>query len=149
MIQVKNSDEKLLNILPEGILIFDVETNQVLFANECMCETVGYSAGEFNQFSLPDLHPIGVLESTARQYADLVGGTVSIISFVPVVSSQGRLFYFDITGKRIVYQDKNCFLGTFRNMTRTYEKKMRINSLPKNLSDIKKALDQSVIVGIT
>lgn len=149
MIQVKKSDEKLLNILPEGILIFDVETNQVLFANECMCETVGYSREEFSQFSLLDLHPIGALESTTRQYSELVSGTVNTVSFIPVVSNQSRLFYFDITGKRITYQDKDCFLGTFRNMTRTYEKKTRINSLLKNLSDIKKALDQSAIIAIT
>ncbi|OFY84241.1 MAG: hypothetical protein A3F72_14565 [Bacteroidetes bacterium RIFCSPLOWO2_12_FULL_35_15] len=149
MITIKKSDEKILNILPEGILIFEIESNQILFANEYMCNVIGYSPDDFIQFSLFDLHPIETTKNTVHQYSELLNKEIDTVNLIPVISKGKKIIYFDVAGKKINYKEKKCFLGTFRNSTPIFEKKGKIRSLLTNLSDIKKALDQSAIIAIT
>src|ERR1035437_1236286 len=139
MIQIKKADEKIFNILPEGILIFEIESNQLLFANEYMCNTIGYSPADIIQFSLFDIHPIEVTKNTIHQYSKLLNNEINSVNFIPVISKEKKIIYFDVTGKKIIYKNKNCFLGTFRETSSVFEKKEEINSLLKNLSDIKKS----------
>lgn len=149
MITIKKSDEKILNILPEGILIFEIESNQILFANEYMCNIIGYSPAEFIQFSLFDIHPIETTKNTIREYSELLNNETDCVSLIPVISKGKKIIYFDVAGKTIIYEKRKCFLGTFRNTTSLFEKRKKITSLLTNLSDIKKALDQSAIIAIT
>ena len=122
MIKIKKSDEKIFNLLPDGILIFEIDSKQLLFANEYMCNNLGYSQNDFIQFSLFNVHPVEAIDYAISQYLKLFKNEINTVSFIPFISKGSKILYFDVTGKKIIVGDTNCFLGIFRNSTEVFER---------------------------
>jgi PAS domain S-box-containing protein len=109
--------QRIYDGMIEGLLITDIETKRIVRVNPSVCRMLGYSEEELVAKSVPDLHPPEEAANDLQRYQAAVEGRVSINEDRPVLRKDGRIFYADITGQRILYQGRPCLLALFRNVT--------------------------------
>lgn len=119
--EMRRQAEELYSLLfsssADGILIADIETTKLRFANPAFCEFIGYSLDEilsrdvtaiFPQDSLPE-----ILETFKRQAHE----EKIVKTDIPCLRSDGSIVYADITAVPIVIEGTPCLAGFFRDIT--------------------------------
>ncbi len=101
----------------EGLLITDIETQRFLRVNAPFCRMLGYSEGELLVKAIKDIHPAEEVPNDERRFQAAAEGRVSINEERPVLRKDGSIFYADITGHRVFYDERPCLLALFRDVT--------------------------------
>lgn len=117
---LRESHQQLQTIydgIVEGLLITDIETKRFVRVNASFCRMLGYSEEELLGASVRDIHPPEEVPNDLRRFQAAAEGRVSINEDRPVLRKDGRIFYADITGRRIVYEGRPCLLALFRDVT--------------------------------
>ena len=111
----------------EGLLITDIETKRFVRVNASFCRMLGYSEEELLAASIKDIHPAEEVPNDLRRFQAAAEGRVSINEDRPVLRKDGSIFYADITGHRIFYDERPCLLALFRDVTerRQAEEKLK------------------------
>ncbi|MFW6369443.1 MAG: PAS domain-containing protein [Myxococcota bacterium] len=87
--------------VPAGIIVSEVESGRVVFANETMCRMLGYDEGECLALQVEDLHPDGELPRAREELEKMVRGESSIASDVLIERKDGSMFPADFRGALI------------------------------------------------
>ena len=124
----------------EGLLITDIETKRFVRVNPSMCRMLGYSEEELLAASVKDIHPPEEVPSDLQRFQAAAEGRVSINEDRPVLRKDGSVFYADITGHRIFYDERPCLLGLFRDIT---ERKQAEEALERERRTLKHLLHAS------
>jgi PAS domain S-box-containing protein len=118
--EIRQSHDELQTIhdgIIEGLLIADIETKRLIRVNASLCRMLGYSEAELLAASIEDIHPPGEVCHELRRFQDAAEGRVAINEDRSVLRKDGSLFYADITGHRIFYDERPCLLALFRDVT--------------------------------
>jgi len=78
---------------------------------------LGYSEEELLAKAIKDIHPAEEVPNDERRFQAAAEGRVSINEERPVLRKDGSIFYADITGHRIFYDERPCLLALFRDVT--------------------------------
>ncbi len=101
----------------EGILVADVETKKLKFANPAICKMFGYTMEEMVQLNISDIHPRESLQGVMTGF-DAVGRIEKLLQpNVPCVRKDGSVFYADIVGRSVVIDNREMNAGFFTDMT--------------------------------
>ncbi|MCY2993484.1 MAG: PAS domain S-box protein [Planctomycetota bacterium] len=101
----------------EGLLITDIETKRFVRVNVSLCQMLGYSEEELLAASIKDIHPAEEVPNDLQRFQAAADGRVSINRDRPVLKKDGRIFFADITGHQISYDQRPCLLALFRDVT--------------------------------
>ena len=101
----------------EGLLVTDIETKRFVRVNPSMCRMLGYSVEELLAASVKDIHPPEELTNDMQRFQAAAEGRVSLNEDRPILRKDGSVFYADITGHRVFYNERPCLLGLFRDIT--------------------------------
>jgi PAS domain S-box-containing protein len=101
----------------EGLLITDIETKRFVRVNAPFCRMLGYSEEELLAKAIKDIHPAEEVPNDERRFQAAAEGRVSFNEERPVLRKDGSIFYADITGHRIFYDERPCLLALFRDVT--------------------------------
>ena len=82
-----------------------------------MCRMLGYSEEELLAASIKDIHPPEEVPNDLQRFQAAAEGRVSINEDRPVLRKDGSVFYADITGHRVFYNERPCLLALFRDIT--------------------------------
>ena len=135
----------LFNNNPSCILIWDLETLQVIEVNETAVELYGYSRNEFLQLTALDIRPADehtrFLESVniARQN-DIYKKTLTWLH----TTKKGEGIFMEISSHNIIYKGKKAILAIGNNVT---EKVQLENSLNEERQIRQKQITDAVITG--
>ena len=124
----------------EGLLITDIETKRFVRVNPSMCRMLGYSEEELLAASIKDIHPPEEVPNDLQRFQAAAEGRVSINEDRPVLRKDGSVFYADITGHRVFYNERPCLLALFRDIT---ERKQAQEALRKEYRNLKHLLHSS------
>ena len=124
----------------EGLLITDIQTKQFVRVNPSMCRMLGYSEEELLAASVKDIHPPEEVPNDLERFQAAAEGRVSINEDRPVLRKDGSVFYADITGHRVFYNERPCLLALFRDIT---ERKQAQEALRKEYHNLKHLLHAS------
>ncbi len=105
----------------DGLLIADVETKQFLRANHAICEMLGYTQEEILTRSVLDIHPAENMEEVLENFIAQSEGKTHVAEDLPVLRSDGSVFYADITTNHLIYRGRHCNIGFFRDITERKE----------------------------
>ena len=97
----------------EGLLVTDIETKRFVRVNPAMCRMLGYSEEELLAASVKDIHPPEEVPNDLQRFQAAAEGRVSINEDRPVLRKDGSVFYADITGHRVFYDERPCLIGSF------------------------------------
>ena len=85
--------------------------------NAAFSRMLGYSEEELLTKAIKDIHPAEEVPNDERRFQAAAEGRVSINEERPVLRKDGSIFYADITGHRIFYDERPCLLALFRDVT--------------------------------
>ncbi|MGA2678141.1 MAG: PAS domain S-box protein [Sedimentisphaerales bacterium] len=101
----------------EGIIIADIETKRLKYANQAACEMFGCTAEQFQHITVHDMHPKEYIPSVLARFEVLAQGEKTLTNDVPCLRKDGTLFYANINSTRIIIDQKPCSMGLFTNIT--------------------------------
>jgi len=124
----------------EGILVADVETKKLCFANPAMCKMFGYTSEEMVQLNVGDIHPAESIQEVAADF-DAIGRKDYILApSIPCLRKDGSVFYADIAGRPIDIEGRQMNVGFFTDIT---ERKRTEEDLAIALQRITAHMDNS------
>jgi len=103
----------------EGILGADVETHKYVFANPAICEMLNYSAQEFLEMSIPDLHPTEDLAHVISCFEAQSRGEYRVAPNIPFLTKDGEVIYADVSSALINFEGRDCAVGFVHDLTET------------------------------
>ena len=117
---LKESESRFRSIIEsskDGIIFFDGKTRKILFGNGAMAELLGCSKEGLVGRSIASLHPSEDWESIEQEFQKHVSGEISISTGIPVLHSDGSVFYADISSSLIPLDGIFYFSAFFRDVT--------------------------------
>jgi len=115
--QLHDDLRTIYDSMVEGLLITDIETKRLIRVNPSLCRMLGYSEEELLAASIQDIHPTEEVPNDLQRFQAAAEGRVSINENRPVLRKDGSVFYADITGHRVFYDERPCLLALFRDIT--------------------------------
>lgn len=101
----------------EGILVAEVKTRELKYANLQACRMLGRSEDEIRQMRVDDLHPGEVMARFDKALKHHIRGEFFLSSDVPVLTRNGGLRYADITATPMEFDGVSCLVGFFTDVT--------------------------------
>jgi PAS domain S-box-containing protein len=101
----------------EGLLIVDIETTRFQRVNSAICQMLGYSEQELLATSLREIYPLEEASEDLARIQAVAEGRVAINQNRPLLRKDGSIFYADIIGHRIIYNERPCVLALIRDIT--------------------------------
>jgi len=135
-LELRRSEERFRTIFEnakDGMIIADPDTKRFLHANDAMCSMIGYSLDELTELSVPDIHPVDKIPKVIEAFEALRTNKIDVAQNLPVLRKDGIIFYADITGALMQFDDKILMGGIFRDITKRF----------KAEKDLMKALNQT------
>lgn len=116
-----NQSENIFRFLfehaPEGIVIADNETKELLFANPAISRMLGYSNDELLRMSIYDFHPHEVSDHVTSKIDSWTEEGETTTTFVPALTKKGSLIYTDISTTAIQIDDRQCNACFYTDVT--------------------------------
>lgn len=100
----------------EGILVVEVSTRQLIYANPAFAQMFGYAQDEILKLSVADLHPPQALRSVDRDFEMLVNGELDN-STQPCLRKDGSVFHGQIHAWPFTVDGRLCAAGFFEDIT--------------------------------
>jgi len=130
--ELKESEEKyrtLVNNSLAGVLVAEIETKQIRFANSGICKILGYSKDELLKMSVNDIHPPDKLKHVISEFAAQAEGVKQLALEIPFLRKNGDVIFADVSTNSFLVDGVNCNTGLIIDITekRKAEKVLRDN----------------------
>ena len=144
--KLQASEERYRSIFqrcPDGILITDVETKMITYANEAQCRIFGYTEEQFKTMSIAAIHPQETFEHAHAEFESRLHGEKDLGENIQCLKRNGEIFFADISGALISLNGRAQLLGFFRDITERKNAEQKIIDLNANLEHkVAKRTDQ-------
>ena len=101
----------------EGIVIADIETRAIQYANPAAARMFGYPASALCALCISDLSPANEAESHLAAFESLVRGTKALLVDQPRRRKDGTILLADIAATRITIGGRANLVGFFHDVT--------------------------------
>jgi len=101
----------------DGILIVEVETQQVRFANPAAARMFGYSESELCAMSVADFSQEGSVRRDQADFKSLAGGAKSLSAGLSLLKKDGTVIVVDVSATPMTVGGRAMVAGFFRNVT--------------------------------
>jgi PAS domain S-box-containing protein len=102
----------------DGIILADAETSRFIRCNRTMRKMLGYGGDkDISQLRVSDIHPKEHLPDVLEQFERKAAGGVGPAKEIPVLRSDGTVFYADVNAARIMIDGKDCVVRMFRDVS--------------------------------
>ena len=116
----------------DGVLVSDVETHRMVYANPAICSLLGYSQQEMAQMTVVQIYPVQELERVQRQFEDLAKGRKHVTSAVPCRCKDDTIVYADIAAKFFELDGRSFVVAFFRDVT----DRMKVEEERRRLAEV-------------
>jgi len=100
----------------EGIMLGDLESKAILYANPSACDMFGFTCEEMLARSVFDLHPKDGLPKVLAAFEAQARGELTLAPELPCLRKDGSVFYADITTRPVVLGGRPVNLGFITNV---------------------------------
>ena len=101
----------------EGILIAEVDSKLFKYANPAICALLGYTKDELLHMGIQDIHPKESLDRVIAEFNALARCEKILASEMPCLRKDGAVIYADITTSLIAFDNFQCNVGFFTDIT--------------------------------
>ncbi|MFQ6109658.1 MAG: PAS domain S-box protein, partial [Candidatus Aminicenantales bacterium] len=135
---LRESEERYRTVFEgaaEGILVGDVATKELRYANPAICQMLGYTQDELTQMTVFDIHPKDSVEHVIEEFEAQARGEKILAPNIPCLRKDGTIFYADIRTTSIIIGEKKYNVGFFSNVTERKEREERLESSHRQMRD--------------
>jgi PAS domain S-box-containing protein len=101
----------------DGVLVTDVETYHIVYANPAIYALLGYSQQEMSEMTLSQIYSVQDLEPVQKQFENLARGLEPMARAVPCLRKDGSVVYTDIAAKPFELDGRYFVVGYIRDVT--------------------------------
>ncbi|MCD4727439.1 MAG: PAS domain S-box protein, partial [Pirellulales bacterium] len=101
----------------EGIIIADLQSKAFRRVNRSICRMLGYTEEEMLSLSVEDIHPADNMSHVLAAFKAASERRLKCIRDIPCLRKDGALVYADISAAHLKYQDRDCLLSFFHDIT--------------------------------
>ncbi len=101
----------------EGILVVDVEMQELKLVNKAACQMFGYTEQEMTGLSISNLHPVEFLKDLISVFESQAQGNDPISGELPCKRKDGTLFYANVYSVTVLIDDRKHSIGFFTDVT--------------------------------
>ena len=101
----------------DGFVVVDAVSRRLLMGNAAFAAMLGRDSEEIPQLAISDIHPPSAMAEVQDAFAAMVSEIRPVVSDLPVLRADGRVFYADVSAQRFVMEDRVCVIGVFRDAT--------------------------------
>ena len=87
-------------------------------ANDTQCRMFGYSREQLLTLGMKDIHPAEELPRVAAEFQKQLAGKVHAAEDVPMLRSDGSVFYADVSSSPLILDGRPCLLRLFMDVTK-------------------------------
>jgi len=109
---------QIVETCAEGILVVDIESMRVKYANPAMCALLGYTLKGLRRKRLSDIHPESAMEEVNMQFAAIARGSIKAVDLVPCLHKNGSVIYTHVSGTKMLFNGHEYNMGLFTDITR-------------------------------
>ncbi len=135
----KNTDaafQTIFDTASVGILIAQADYRNFLYANEKMCEMMGYAKDEIMQLSVTDIHPEELLPYVFDQFDKMADKEISRSQNLPFLRKDKSIFYADGSALAISLHGQECLVGVFTEVTEIRQKEAALQASEQRFKSI-------------
>jgi diguanylate cyclase (GGDEF)-like protein/PAS domain S-box-containing protein len=112
---------------PDGILVVDLETHDIVDANPKFCDMLGYSLEEVLELKLERIHPEDALSKIVDVLRHAAKRLFALGQEISVMRKDGNLFSADVSGAYVEIGGRGYFAGYYRDVTERQLAEQRIS----------------------
>ncbi len=105
----------------EGILIARTGDRTFCFANDAICQLLGYSREELLKLGVGDIHPPEEVARVVAEFEAQARGERVLAAELPVLRKNGEVLLVDIRSRPIRVGDEEFMIGMFADVTERVE----------------------------
>ncbi|MCD4727105.1 MAG: response regulator, partial [Pirellulales bacterium] len=133
----------ILEISADGIMIADVETRMIKYANLAACRMLGYTEEELATMGVADIHPKDALRDILAKFGSQARGEITLAANVPCIRKDGTIVYADINTARDTLDGRAHMVGMFRDTTERRQAEEELRRYAARLESTNKALEEA------
>jgi PAS domain S-box-containing protein len=115
--QAQTRLQVLFDQAQDGILVADIASQRFVTGNQKICRMLRCTYDELCTLTVADIHPPEALAEVVRQFQCQVAREISLARDIPVLRQDGTVFYADVNSGQVLFDDKQCLMGIFRDVT--------------------------------
>jgi len=120
----------------DGILVANDQIRHFVYANQAICDMLGYTEAELCVLSVTAIHPQKALPEVLGQFEGMRERHVKYASAVQCLRKDGSVFYADISAHHAVCRQQPCMVGVFRDVSALREKEYLYRLIANNVADV-------------
>lgn len=124
----------LFEFAADGILVADLKTKQLKYANRAITRMLGYTNEELLQMGVADIHPQDKLEWVISVFEAQARGEKRVASDIPLLRKDGAIVNADVSAAQVMIDGEPCNVGFF---TDTTERKQAAEEMEKLITVLK------------
>jgi PAS domain S-box-containing protein len=95
----------------EGIIVAEIETKRLKYANPAACRMLGYTPEEMVRLGVDDLHPQSDLPGVQAEFDAQARGEKNVAAALPCRRKDGTVFHADFNATPAVIDGRQCIVG--------------------------------------
>lgn len=107
----------LLESAVEGVVVAEVDTKRVRYANAAACTLFGHTKEEFLALTVLDIHPAENAPLVVETFERQARGEFSLARAIPCRRRDGTVFQADINTSKVTVDGLECNVGFFTDVT--------------------------------
>ncbi|MFH1690012.1 MAG: HD domain-containing phosphohydrolase [Candidatus Eisenbacteria bacterium] len=122
--KARELDERYLRVLEtaqEGVLIADVDTKRLKYANPAMHDMLSYEPGGLHDLSVPDVHTSKDLDRVLETFAAQARGEIMLAENIPFLRKDGTVILADVKTTPMVLDGSMCNIAFVTGASRRAE----------------------------
>ncbi|MFH1880303.1 MAG: PAS domain S-box protein [Bacillota bacterium] len=126
----------------EAIIMVDIKTRKIDYANPAACKMLGYGMEELSMLSIADIHAQSDMQYVLSEFEAQLHGIKTLSSAIPFMRKDETTVYADVNATKMTIEGKQVLVGFATDITqRLLAEKEREAAEHKLLNAMKKAVE--------
>jgi len=126
----------IFDVVAEGLLVADLESQQFLLANPEICRMLGYTREELLAMRAPEIHPGSRVRDAMAVFESQARGETTHASGIPFLRKDGSVIYADVAGTRVEIDGYPCLVGVFSDVTARVRAEEALRAAERRYEDL-------------
>ena len=113
----ENRYRMLFEHAAEGIVVVNINSGKIMYANPAICKLLGYSEKELTNMVVRDIHPKEKLRAVLNNFKTMTQGEKRLAQNIPCVRKDGSIIYVNINSAQVEIDGIGCIVGFFQDIT--------------------------------
>jgi PAS domain S-box-containing protein len=138
----ENRYRMLFEHAAEGIVVVDVNSGKIMYANPAICKMIGYSENELINMMVGDIHPKENLKRVFAEFKAMTQGEKRLAQNIPCVRKDGTKIYVNINSTQVVIDGIECNVGFFQDITKRVNTEAALRESEKRYRNILTSIEE-------